>query len=175
MTNFSFRSAIVISAGKPSLISPAPRFKISEETYLYSPTKEGHFFDLIKDMKIILKEENLLFLMSGGKEVGFLFWHPDFNCTVKAGKPISALSLALGVAFRGGKIDTVKLNSIGVTESHRGRGTLALLREMSVRTGDKYKFIETNFVWDDNRRSRLLNLRLLGGECRKFEVYEVNV
>lgn len=145
------------------------------QTYLYSPTRKGHFFDLLKDMKIILNEENLLFLMYEGREVGFLFWHPDFNCTLKAGKAISALNLACGAVFGRKKIDTVKLNSIGVEDEHRGRGTLALLRALRERAGGKYKFIETNFVWDENRRSRLLNLRLLCGECRKFEVYEVRI
>lgn len=113
--------------------------------------------------------------MYEGREVGFLFWHPDFNCTLKAGKAISALNLACGAVFGRKKIDTVKLNSIGVEDEHRGRGTLALLRALRERAGGKYKFIETNFVWDENRRSRLLNLRLLYGECRKFEVYEVRI
>lgn len=145
------------------------------ETYLYSQTERLHFYELLKDMKIILRENNLLFLMHGGKEVGFLFWHPDFNCTVKSGKRVSTLSFALDCAFGGKKIDTVKLNSIGVERRHRGRGTLALLRAMQDETGDRYKYIETNFVWDCNMESSLLNRRLIGGECRKFAVYECGV
>ena len=142
------------------------------ETYLYSKTEPQHFYELLKDMKIILHENNLLFLMHGGKEVGFLFWHPDFNGAVKAGKPVSTFSFALACAFCGKKIDTVKLNSIGVERGHRGLGTLALLRAMNEAVGDRYKYIETNFVWDCNRESSLINSRLIGGECRKFSVYE---
>lgn len=142
------------------------------ETYLYSRTEPLHFYELLKDMKLILHENNLLFLMHGGKEVGFLFWHPDFNGAVKAGKPVSAFSFALACAFGGKKIDTVKLNSIGVEREHRGLGTLALLRAMSEAVGDRFKYIETNFVWDCNRESSFINRRLIGGECRKFAVYE---
>lgn len=142
------------------------------QTYLYAPTEKKHFYQLLKDMKVLLTKRNLLFLQYNGKEVGFLFWHPDYNGVVKAGKPCSALQLAFGYATRRAHIDTVKLNAIGVLDEHRGRGTLALLRAMDDRIGDRYTYIETNFVWDNNRKSTLLNRRLLGEVCRKFEVYE---
>lgn len=145
------------------------------QTYLYAKTAERHFYELLKDMKILLRGNNLLFLMYGGKEVGFLFWHPDYNGAVKAGKSVGAPSFAVQYLLRGKKIDTVKLNSIGVTDAHRGKGTLALLRAMDAEIGDRYEFLETNFVWDRNKKSSLLNRRLIGGECRKFAVYETGI
>lgn len=140
-------------------------------TYLYAKTAEGHFYELLKELKLLLSEKNLLFLMHGNKEVGFVFWHPDFNCAVRAGRPLTKAAFALGCIFNKGKIDTAKLNAIGVLKGYRGKGTIALLRALEERTR-KYKFIETNFVWDNNIESTLVNRRLLGGECRKFSVYE---
>ncbi len=144
-------------------------------TYLYTPTRVGHFYELLKDMCPIMSGENLLFLMYGGKEVGFLFWHPDYNCIVKSGKPVSVISFAVACMTKKRKIDTVKLNSIGVEQAHFGRGTAALLKAMDVLLGEKYRYIETNFVWDNNDKSRLLNRRLIGGECRRFAVWEKEI
>ncbi len=142
------------------------------KTYLYSQTAENHFYDLLKDMKIIMRENNLLFLTHGGEEVGFLFWHPDYNGAVKAGKRVGALGFATQYFLNKRKIDTVKLNSIGVEDAHRGKGTFALIKAMDEEIADKYKYIETNFVWDNNTKSTLLNRRCIGGACRKFAVYE---
>ena len=141
------------------------------DTYLYSKTAEGHFYELLKELKLLLSGKNLLFLMHGNKEVGFVFWHPDFNCTVRAGRPLTKAAFALGCIFNSRKIDTVKLNAIGVLKDYRGKGTIALLRALDEHT-KKYKFIETNFVWDNNIESTLINRRLLGEKCRKFSVYE---
>ncbi len=141
-------------------------------THLYEQTETGHFYELLKDMKILLSGQNLLFLTYENREVGFLFWHPDFNGAIGSGKQCSALSFALGYALHRGRVDTVKLNSIGVDEKHLGRGTLALLRAMSKRIGGRYKYIETNFVWDCNIKSTMLNKRLLGDVWRTFAVYE---
>ena len=73
-------------------------------TYLYTTTAEGHFYDLLKDLKLLLTEENLLFLMHDGKEVGFVFWHPDFNCTVKSGRPLTKTAFAVNCIFNKRKI-----------------------------------------------------------------------
>ena len=141
------------------------------DTYLYAKTTEGHFYELLKDLKLLLSEKNLMFLMHENKEVGFVFWHPDFNCAVPAGRPLSKADFALRCIFNKKKIDTVKLNAIGVLKGYRGKGTIALLRALEERTR-AYEYIETNFVWDNNVESTLVNRRLLGGECRKFCVFE---
>lgn len=145
------------------------------QTYLYEPTEKGHFYQLLKDMKILLSEQNLLFLTYENKDVGFLFWHPDYNGAIKAGRSYSALSFALSYALHRNKVDTVKLNSIGVDDKHRGRGTFALLRALDECIGDRYKFIETNFVWDCNEKSTVINRNILGNVCRTFAVYEDTV
>ena len=143
-------------------------------TYLYAKTSEGHFYELLKELKLLLSGKNLLFLMHGNKEVGFVFWHPDFNCVVPAGRPLTKTAFALECIFNKRKIDTVKLNAIGILKDYKGKGTIALLRALDERT-KKHKFIETNFVWDNNIESTLINRRLLGGKCRKFSVYEENL
>lgn len=145
------------------------------QTYLYAPTKEGHYYDLLKDLKILLRGQNLLFLQHEGRDVGFVFWHPDYNGAAPSGKPFSAFSFACAAATKSRKIDAVKFNAIGVLAPCQGKGTYALLNAFSQRIGNRFRYFETNFVWDSNTKSALLNRRLVGNVCRKFTVYEDNL
>ena len=48
---------------------------------------------------------------------------------------------------------------------------MQLLKETS-KYLDKYETIETNFVWENNRKSMLINKRLLKNVERTFKVVE---
>jgi len=51
------------------------------------------------------------------------------------------------------------------------RVTSELLNELSRVMGDRYKTLETNFVWDNNLPSTHVNRRFFGEPHRKYEVY----
>ena len=139
------------------------------KTFLYFPTKEGHFYQLMRDLRPFLKSENLLFAENReGDTIGFLFWHPDFNQMLKGGRGYSDVGLALAYLFKGRKINTAKLNAMGALSS---RATVALLNELNAVLGDRFEYVETNFVWDNNVPSTLINKRFFGKPHRRYEVY----
>ncbi len=139
------------------------------KTFLYFPTQKEHFYELIKDLKPFLKDENLLFAEDDrGNTVGFMFWHPDYNKVLKGGCNNSILKIALAYFLKKSKIDTVKINAMGALSPY---ATTALLHKFSDITGRRYRFVETNFVWDNNIRSSRLNERFFGPPHRKYEVY----
>lgn len=143
--------------------------KTIARTFLYFPTEKGHFYDLMKDLLPFLTGENLLFAVDEqGNDVGFLFWHPDFNQMLNAGEKTSALKILFGYLFRRKNIETVKINAMG---SLNPRATLLLLATFNRITGEKYKYVETNFVWDNNLPSTTLNGRFFDAPHRKYEVY----
>lgn len=144
------------------------------KTFLYSQTDKNHFFDLLKTMTFFLKPENILFAEDNGKIVGFLFWHPDYNEILKKGRQNSLLSIAIRYTLMKNRIKKVKLNSMGVMEQYQGNVTISLLRELS-KYINKYDIIETNFVWENNKKSMAINKKLLQNVERHFAVYEVNV
>ena len=79
--------------------------------------------------------------------------------------------MSIRYIFNKNKINKVKLNSIGVKEEYQGIVTLQLLKETS-KYLDKYDTIETNFVWENNKKSMLINKRLLKNVERTFKVVE---
>ena len=139
------------------------------KTFLYFPTEKAHFYQLMRDLRPFLMDENLLFAEDkAGNTVGFLFWHPDFNQMLKGGKHYSTLGIALAYIFKSRKIKNAKLNAIGAFSP---RVTSELLNELSRVMGNRFETLETNFVWDNNLPSTLVNKRFFGEPHRKYEVY----
>ncbi len=141
------------------------------KTFLYSQTEANHFRDLMASMTFFLKPENLLFAYDQDEVVGFIFWHPDYNSILAKGKMNSLLEIAIRYTFGKRKIKALKLNSIGVKEGYYGNVTLQLLTEAS-RYMQNYETIETNFVWENNRKSMAINKHLLKSVEREFKVVE---
>ena len=143
--------------------------KTIANTHLYYPTEPLHFYQLLKALKPFLKPENLLFAEDkGGNDVGFLFWHPDFNQMLRGGKDHSMAGIAFNWLFKRKKIDTVIVNALG---SLSNAATFSLVDAFRRLVDEKYSFVETSFVWDNNVRSSLLMKKLFGKYDRKYEVY----
>ena len=144
------------------------------KTFLYSKTEEEHFYELMKELKFFLKEDNILFAFDNDKIVGFAFWHPDYNEILRKGKIENKLSIGIKYILNKNKIKRVKLNAIGVLENYEGLVTMSLLNEVSKRV-KQYEIIETNFVWKNNVKSMRINKHLLKNVEREFLVMEENV
>lgn len=143
--------------------------KTIAKTHLYYPAEPLHFYQLIKTLKPFLKPENLLFAEDkDGKAIGFLFWHPDFNQMLDGGRDYSLLAIGINYILRRKKINTVKVNALG---SCSYTATFTLLDTFRRLVQDKYKFVETSFVWDNNIRSSLMMKKLFETYDRKYEVY----
>jgi hypothetical protein len=141
------------------------------ETGFYAPTEQGHFYELIKDLRFFLRPENILFVCDGDKEVGFLFWYPDFNEVLAPGRPYSMPGIAMRYIKNRKRIKTIKVNAIGVLESYRNYAVALLLYSLQQYADINYQILETGFVWDSNRPSSRLNAALFGTGARKYQVY----
>lgn len=145
--------------------------KTIAKTHLYFPTQPLHFYQLIKTLKPFLRPENLLFAEDAeGNVTGFMFWYPDFNQVLKGGREYSLLSIGLSYLLKGKKIDTVKINALG---SCSYAATFALIDTFRQFVENKYSFVETSFIWDNNIKSSLLMKKFFETYDRKYEVYYI--
>lgn len=140
-------------------------------TRFYAPTRPGHFTDLLEDLKPFLRPENLLFATIDGREVGFCFWHPDYNEILPTGRRVSLPGIAWRFALRRSGIRTVILNALGVLPEYRGVATAALLTRMSQEIDGAFSRYETSFVWDGNYASIGVGRYLDSQELRQFSVW----
>lgn len=140
-------------------------------TRFYAPTRPGHFTDLLNDLKPFLRPENLLFATIGGREVGFCFWHPDYNEILPTGRRVSMPGIAWRFALRRSGIRTVILNALGVLPEYRGVATAALLTRMTHEVEGGFNRYETSFVWDGNYASIGVGRYLDSKELRQYAVW----
>lgn len=140
----------------------------------YAPTLPGHFADLMRDLLPFLRPENLLFAVADGREVGFVFWHPDFNEVLPTGRALSIPTIAWRLLTRRRRIRTVVGNAIGKLPDAPKGTTAALMARLADELDGRYDTYETCFVWDGNGRSREMLGRYLGGlPARSFAVWEL--
>lgn len=171
--NFSVRFMNKKTFKKDMLIFGKLSNRCLKDTYLYQEKNPYSLYQLLTKMKIMLKNENLIFLMHKGKEVGFLFWHPDFNQILPGGRHNSLFSIFWRSILLRKKITRCKLNAIGVLPEHQNQGGVLLLLE-TMRRQLKGRFCEgeTNFVWDSNLKSRVLNRRRADKVLKRYSVFE---
>ncbi len=142
------------------------------DTPLYFPRDPESLVELLDPLRMLLRAEHLIFAMHRGREVGFLFWHPDFNEVVPGGRAASIVEIALRTWCFGSRIRNLKLNALGLAPAHRsGEALRLLLREVHRKAQGRFDTMETNFVWDDNLESSRLNLRHFGAPHRRYQVY----
>lgn len=147
-----------------------------KETPYYFSRKPICMYELVKDLKPFLKPENLIFALKDGKEIGFIFWHPDYNEILPGGKKNSMLSIGLRFLFRRKYIKKMIINAIGITKPYQ-RSFIAygLLNEVYKVCKDDFEEGVTNFVFDDNPDSILFNKNNTEEEDRHYCVYEIKV
>jgi len=146
------------------------------ETLWYFPKAPQAMYEILKEIRWFLRPEHLLFAMKNNREVGFHFWHPDFNEVLPGGTRTSLVGIALRCLLRRSHIRTFKLNAIGLLPEVRNTTLLAgLLNETYRYTGKRFNSGETNFVWDSNSQSRLLNFNKMGRRERIYRAFEFSL
>lgn len=146
--------------------------KCLSHTRYYFDRPSTQLYELVKEMKFFMKPEFLIFVLKDNVEVGFIFWHPDFNEALIPGKKHSIVSFGLRHLLRRKQYETVKVNAIGVLPEYRKTGaSIGLFMTALGYAGLKYKRGETNFVWDCNDDSRQFNLKLGATVDRRYSVF----
>jgi GNAT superfamily N-acetyltransferase len=146
-----------------------------DETYLYFEREPYAMYQLLRPIRPLLRSEHLVFACHEGQEIGFLFWHPDFNEVIPGGRRNSALATGIRCLLGKKRIRTAKLNAVGIDRRYRGSSVAAgLLRELVRSCAGRYDTVETNFVWDSNRRSTLLNTHFPHREARHYKTFELD-
>jgi len=145
-------------------------------TYLYFERDPYDMYRLMKPIRPLLEAENLVFACRNGKEIGFLFWHPDFNEVIPGGRRNSALATGVRCLLGKGRIRNAKLNAAGVDPRYQGSSVVAgLLGKLVSSCAGRYESLETNFVWDSNRKSRYLHQHFPHEEVRHYKTFELDV
>lgn len=163
--------------------------KFKEEINLYTKINNKSFKDhrfyysrdadedmeLFKDLKHLLREENILFVEREGQAVGFMLWYPDFNQIMRVGERVGVKTVIKNKMFSS-KINTFKIVEIGVIPSERDKGAiLALLENCFQRVKGRYDYFESSWILEDNNKSKALAIKWSNAEFKKYKAYAKDV
>lgn len=132
-------------------------------------------YELFKELKLFIKEENLIFVEKDGQPIGFMLWYPDFNELILEGKTIGISTFIKNKLFSK-KIKKFKIVEIGVLPKFHNTGAiLGLFNECYKRTKGKYDLYETSWILDTNFKSKNFGVKWADKEYKHYKVYEIEL
>lgn len=132
-------------------------------------------YELFKDLKLFIKEENLIFAEKDGRPIGFILWYPDFNQLIPKGKSMGVSTFIKNKLFSH-RINKFKIVEIGVLpEFHNTGAILGLFNECYKKAKEKYDLYETSWILDSNFKSRNFGVKWANEEYKHYRVYEIQL
>lgn len=145
--------------------------KAFKDHLFYYPRNSEEDMELFKELKFLLREDNLLFVERDGIPVGFMLWYPDFYELVRKGKSVGVWTVIKNKLFYK-KITTFKIVEIGVIPSEQNRGAILALFDYCFQlTKGKYDNFESSWILKDNKKSKAFGIKWADGESKKYKAY----
>lgn len=149
--------------------------KINNEAFInhlfYYQRKTEEDYELFRDLKYLMKEENLLFVEKAGAPVGFMLWYPDFNEIIGRCET-AGLKTVIKNKFFHRKIKTFKIVEMGVKPSERNRGAILALFDYCFKcTSGKYDTMESSWILTENLKSKSFGMKWADEESKHYKAY----
>jgi hypothetical protein len=172
-SNFTFRTANFRDFKNEMKVYTDINNECFENHPFYFKRDYKQDYELFKDLKLFIKEENLIFAEKDGQPIGFMLWYPDFNELIPEGKSIGVPTFIKNKLFSN-KISKFKIVEIGVLPKFHNTGAiLGLFNECYKRTKGRYKFYETSWILDSNLKSKSFGVKWADKEYKHYKVYEI--
>jgi hypothetical protein len=141
----------------------------------YYPRYPEEDYELFRDLKWFLKEENLIFAEDNGKVVGFILWYPDFNELIPSQGKVGISTVVLNW-FLSRRIRKCKIVEIGVLPEYENKGLmLGLFDSVYQRIKGRFRWYETSWILDNNYKSKNYGLKWADREYKRYKVYEMEI
>ena len=146
-----------------------------ENHEFYYKRKAEEDLELFHEFKLLLREENLLFLEHNEKPIGFMLWYPDYHELMGPGESLGIKTLIKSKLFAH-KIKKFKIVELGVLPEYQKNGAvLALFHKCRELVGDRYQYCESGWILEQNLASRGLGYRWGDKEYKHFKVFRIHV
>jgi GNAT superfamily N-acetyltransferase len=138
----------------------------------FVPMTREEFFQMGKEMKMILKPELVLIGEVGDRVVGFALALPDANQALKTAKGSLFPTGLLKILYHQRLIKSVRVLALGVVEEYRTSGLAAGFYATLVRNARKLGFGDTEMSWilEDNV---LMNRSLEAMGAKRYKTYRI--
>lgn len=141
------------------------------EHLFYYPRKKEEDFELFKDLRFLLKSENLLFVEKSGEPVGFMLWYPDFHQLMKPSETVGLRTVIKNKLFSK-RLRTFKIVEMGVIPGEQSKGAILALFDYCFQcTKGKFDQVESGWILADNMKSKNFGIKWADGESKQYKAY----
>lgn len=141
----------------------------------YFKRSYGEDYELFKELKLFIKEENIIFVEKEGVPIGYMLWYPDFNELIPYGKTIGIGTFIKNKIF-GSKIKKMKIVEIAILPEYKNSGAIfGLFNECYKRCLNRYKYYESSWILEGNFKSKGFGLRWADNEYKHYIAYEIPI
>lgn len=169
--NYEFRLFDTTNFKRDMLIFGELCHQSLKQTPYYSEKTAEEMYELMKKMKFLFQDEDIIFAMKDGKEVGFIYTHPNYAEFFNAGR-INYVSFFFKQLLK--KPKEVIYNVIGVLPEHQKNGVAMNLIDYSLKLRRKdFTYGSSSFILEDNKESTSLCRKMSIGINKEFHLYEI--
>ena len=169
--NFEFRFFDMKHFKKDMLLFGELCHKSLKNTPYYSKKTPYEMYELMKQLKFIMKKEDIIFVSKDGKEIGFVYTHPDYAELFNKPK-LNYITFYLKYLFK--KTHNVIYNIIGVLPEYQKTGlAVALIHKSIIMRQKEYPYGSSSFILEDNIPSTMLCKKLSISINKEFHLYEI--
>lgn len=145
--------------------------KAFSDHLFYYPRDKKEDLELFKDLRYLIKPENLLFVERENTPVGFMLWYPDFHKLMSPGETLGVFTVIKNRLFHK-RIRDFKIVEIGIVPSEQNRGAILALFDYLYRiTKERYDSFESGWILKDNDKSLDLSLRYVDKVSKTYKAY----
>lgn len=132
-------------------------------------------YELFDSMRILLKNENMIFAKKDGEDIGLIFWYPDFNELVGKGKG-AGIWTVIKYRVLGIRPKVIKIMEIGLKEKYKNTAIIGLLfKSVYDIVAGRYTDVVSNWIMNDNLPSKKISKRYIEGMYKDYYLYERNI
>ena len=169
--NFEFRFFDMKHFKRDMLLFGELCHKSLKNTPYYSKKTPYEMYELMKQLKFIMKKEDIIFVVKDGKEIGFVYTHPDYAELFNKPK-LNYITFYLKYLFK--KTHNVIYNIIGVLPEYQKTGlAVALIHKSIIMRQKEYPYGSSSFILEDNIPSTMLCKKLSISINKEFHLYEI--
>lgn len=171
-SNYEFRYFDMKHFKRDMLIFGDLCHKSLKGTPYYSKKTPYEMYELMKQIRFIMKKEDIIFAMKDGKEVGYVYTHPDYAELFDRPK-LNYIKFYYRYLFK--KTKNVIYNVIGVLPEHQLSGlAIALIHKSILLRQEQYPYGSSSFILEDNIPSTKLCRKLSIGINKEYHLYEID-
>ena len=170
-SEYTFRYLDKIHFKKDMMIFGALCHESLKNTPCYSEKKPFEMYELMKPLRLLMRKEDIIFALKDGKEVGFVYTHPDYAELFDRPR---LRYIRFYLRFLRQKPKNVIYNVIGVRPEHQSSGiAVALIYKSILMRKTQFPRGVSSFILEDNIPSTQLCRKLSTGIHKEFRLYEI--